>query len=95
VSEIPAAVITYMQGRQQSRAARLNEMVGALTSRELELIREAAVMGFVQGNMAQRGDIPGDSDIVTLVLRECDGMPDLYPMVAALPKRPRKRKARR
>jgi len=70
----------YLTAREHERDQRTTNALAALTPREQALVREAAVMGYVQGAMSQRGEaIPPDSKILRQVVTACLTMPDLYP----------------
>ena len=76
----------YFEARRARREADRNAVIGALTKREQALIRDAAVMGYVQGTMVPRsrpdgGDIPPDGQILASVLDGCLAMSDLYPAI--------------
>lgn len=85
------------QRRREERAARALE---TMTPRERQLVREAAVMGYVQGvrstDGGHRATIPPDSQILADVLIACASFADLYQFIAAAGegKRPRVRKPR-
>ena len=78
----------YFAARQQQRRDDFTAAVGRLTAREYALVREAAVMGFVQGHRAAGGgnreDIPPDLEILYRVVTDAEAMNDLYPTLAAL-----------
>lgn len=76
----------YAQMRDRQRVERVNATLGAMTGRERALVREAAVMGYVQGQMAAGGNvkIPPDSAVLTLVVASCLEMSDLYPTMREL-----------
>jgi hypothetical protein len=63
----------------QMRADDRDATLRGLTKHEQQLVREAAVMGYVRGTMAHSEDIPADSDVLALVIDCCLGFPDLYP----------------
>ncbi len=61
------------------------QFLGRLTDREHTLIRDAAVMGYVQGRRHPRDeDHPKDSAVLRLVIDAALAIPDLYPAVAAV-----------
>jgi hypothetical protein len=80
--EFPAELLVYLAKREEQRAQRVTRALNALTERERALVKEAAVMGYVQG--AMRGDTPPDSVAVHTVIDACFAFPDLYPTIAAL-----------
>ena len=80
-----AQLLAYFETRQQMRADERDAVLRGLTKREQQLVREGAVMGYVRGTMAHDREIPGDSDVLALVIDCCLGFPDLYPaMMRAL-----------
>ena len=83
---IPSEVGHYLEARRAHREADRNAILAGLTKREQELVRDAAVMGYVQGRMVPRSrsdgsDIPPDGVILASVLDGCLAMSDLYPAV--------------
>lgn len=77
----------YIGRRAKDRQAAIERLASGFTERELRLIREAAVMGYVQGAMSgpHRTAIPPDAQIVHEVLDGCMTHPDLYPTIAGEP----------
>lgn len=76
-----AALAHYLQLCDQARAERVSTRLRALTDREQTLVREASVMGYVQGMQAAEvgvTTIPGDQEIVARVVEGCIAMSDLY-----------------
>lgn len=63
VEPLPAALVDYLARRDAARAARVRAQLAALTPREETLVREAASMGFVQGQRHHKAATPGDSAI--------------------------------
>ena len=78
------ALADYLDARQRQRDERVDVMLAAMTPRERRLVREAAVMGFVQGRMSSGGTHPQDTAVMRHVLAACDHLPDLYPITASL-----------
>lgn len=77
----------YLRDRDNERLQAAAKMWGNLTEREQLLVKEAAVMGFVQGNLARpdsREEHSGDRDVVIRVLTAVRDFTDLYPTLAAL-----------
>lgn len=74
-----AGLLAYFEARQQQRAGDRQAVLRGLTKREQDLVREAAVMGYVRGTMADSKEIPGDSEVLALVIDCCLGFSDLYP----------------
>ena len=73
----------YLGIRERQRREDVERLVGGLTVREVRLVREAAVMGYVQGakNGLHRDKIPGDGEIAYEVLDACLHFPELYPTI--------------
>lgn len=73
----------YLDVRREDRRAEVERLAGTLTTREIRLVREAAVMGYVQGakNGPYRKTIPHDSEILREVLEGCLAHADLYPVI--------------
>ena len=84
---LDASLLAYFETRQQQRADDRNAVLRGLTKREQQLVREAAVMGYVRGTMAPDKDIPDDSDVTAFVIDCCLGFPDLYPAMARAQRR--------
>jgi hypothetical protein len=86
VTAIPEGLLQYFAIREQNRAGMVQRTLEALTLRELQLVREAAVMGYVTGVRCgpHRERIPDDSPLVAEVVAACLEMPDLYPLLAAI-----------
>lgn len=78
----------YLAARNQQRRDDVDAKWTALTGREQALVREAAVMGFVQGVRATAAPppnpFPKDHEIVATVLDSVDPFADLYPTLASL-----------
>lgn len=74
----------YLDTRAKQRTAAVECLASGFTERELLLIKEAAVMGYVQGVRSgpHRDKIPPDLQIVTEVLDACMVHDDLYPTIA-------------
>ena len=76
---LPEALLTLFANREAERHQRAAERFATFTERERVLMKEAAVMGYVQGSMHPKGDlIPKDSWILARVIESCLGCPDLY-----------------
>lgn len=79
----------YLANMREERSERAVQMYESLTPREQALVRDAAVMGFVNGLWAADGwvskkDIPPDSKIIEEVLLLCEAQADLYPTIGGL-----------
>ncbi|MEU1450592.1 hypothetical protein [Streptomyces mirabilis] len=84
MAELPASLITYFANRQAARADRVRAFLDSLTDRERALVEQAAVMGYVRGSMAPRGEeIPLNKEILAEVVDACFVYPDLYPVFNA------------
>ncbi len=79
MTQLPAGLADYLAARDSARQRQTDDAIAALTDREQALVREAAVMGYVQGAMAHGQAIPVDSAILRLVITACLAIPDLYP----------------
>lgn len=77
---IPDVLLTLFANRAAERHQRAAERFGTFTERERLLMKEAAVMGYVQGTYHRRDvDVfPKDSWIISTVIEACLGCPDLY-----------------
>lgn len=82
-TEIPPELLEYMDRRRQAAADRANAILEPLTAREISLVRDAAVMGFVQGMMHGRYETqcPKDADIMADVLHALTGETEGYPVI--------------
>lgn len=86
--KIPEDVLTYLQKREKARQDEYAQLMGTMTPKEQSLVREAAVMGFVQGAMAAGGlpreQFPSDTEITQRVVESCQSFPDLYTTISGL-----------
>jgi hypothetical protein len=79
MSELPPALVTYFEARARQREQDIDTRLAELTPRERSLVRDAAVMGYVQGRLDERArvDYPKDTQITRMVvyaaLREDEG----------------------
>lgn len=82
--EIPDMLAAYLVARDAQRDAAVSRALEALSDRERALVREAAVMGYVQGTrgMVPPAEIPKDSAIVWGVIDACRAHADLYPLLS-------------
>jgi hypothetical protein len=86
VTELPAALVTYLADRDAERADHVQAFLASLTHYERGLVHDAAVMGYVQGLMRDRSEgVPKDSQTIALVIDACFAFPDLYPTVNSDP----------
>lgn len=82
----------YFQASALRREARFEEQQAALTEREKQLVREAAVMGYVRGSMYGQSrnrseadeQFPKDSEILRDVFGGCEAHSDIYPLISHL-----------
>ncbi|GAA4626676.1 hypothetical protein GCM10023196_035890 [Actinoallomurus vinaceus] len=83
-TEIPAGLVAYLAERDRHRARRVANALAERTPAERTLMKEAAVMGYVQGRQASRdAEVPPDSAILRSVVAACLDMPDLCPAISA------------
>lgn len=86
MTQLPAGLVDYLAARDRARHQQTDDAIAALTDREQALVREAAVMGYVQGAMAHGQPIPTDTSILRTVVSACQAMPELYPNLSAQPR---------
>lgn len=87
MTDLDADLIRYLTARDQQHARQVERTLNAMTEREQLLVREAAVMSYVRGNMAgkcQDFKIPKDTAILYEVIDACLAFDDLYPTVSSL-----------
>lgn len=82
-AQIPEALVNYMIKRDQQRADQITAVWAEFTEREQGLIKDAAVMGWVQGVMSARAgeQWAGDWVAVPTVIGACLAHADLYPTI--------------
>ena len=84
-TELPEPLLAYFAQREQQRAEAVDAVLASLTERERRLVREAAVMGYVQGRRHPADvDHPKDSAVLSLVIGECLANRDLYPVISGV-----------
>ncbi len=73
----------YLSTRAAQREAAVDVALSWLSPREARLVREAAVMGYVQGaiNGKHRDRIPPDTKVLREVVDACLAHSDLYPTI--------------
>ena len=83
MAELDEELLRYLAARDAQRNDHVNRILGELSERERRLVREAAVMGYVQGSYGATPpkEIPSDSVIVWRVIDACQALPDLYPVI--------------
>lgn len=85
MAELPAAYLAYLAKRDAQRADAITATLGCLSERELRLVREAAVMGYVRGRMHLEGEPhPKDTAVLAEVIDACLAAPDLYPVISGV-----------
>jgi hypothetical protein len=83
---LPEFLVTYLEQRDAARADDVTAVLASLTDRERVLVKDAAVMGYVRGTMAPKGEpIPKGRAILAEVIDACLAFPDLYPAICADP----------
>lgn len=83
---IPDWLSDYLVKQDNARIKAVSELFGSLSPRQQALVKDAAVMGYVQG--ARHGDTPRrpDAEMLFLVLSACLGDPDLFPALSTMDK---------
>lgn len=77
---LPEQLIRYLAERDAQHAEAALNLLTGLTGREYLLVKEAAVMGYVQGMRHPAEEkIPGDRNIALIVADAVLAFPDLYP----------------
>lgn len=86
MTDIDEGLLRYFAARQAQHAEDVTTALSRLSERELRLVKEAAVMGYVQGVRSMpgghRATIPHDREIVVRVVDACLAFGDLYPTIA-------------
>ena len=81
--EFSPEMLAYFAERERQREADIDEHLGRFTRREWSLMREAAVMGYVQGTMHPKGEPhPMDTSVFRGVIHACVTQADLYPVIS-------------
>ena len=82
---LPEWLVDYVFKRDQQRADEVNSVLSALTDRERRLVREAAVMGYVQGRRHPASEEhPKDGTVLAHVVAGCLANADLYPVLSGV-----------
>lgn len=81
-AEIPDALVAYFADREAARHNAAAEWFGTLTDRERALVKDAAVMGYVQGMRHHDLPVPKDSVILARVVEACLSITDLYQAIS-------------
>jgi len=65
-ADFPPGMLAYFETRAQQREQDIDDRLAKLTPRERSLIRDAAVMGYLQGRMDERAhvEVPKDTPIM-------------------------------
>ena len=82
-SDVTQQLVAYMDARRKQRDEEAAAKWEALSPREQHLVKEAVVMGWVQGAMAREVQ-QSDMSMVRTVLQQVESFPDLYPTLCAL-----------
>jgi hypothetical protein len=80
---LPDYLVQYLIKRDQAHADRIAAVWSEFTEREQGLVKDAAVMGWIQGAQCARAGEgwPGDWVAVPTVIGACLGNPDFYPTI--------------
>jgi len=86
--EIDERLLRYFAIREVERSESVARTLAGMTERERRLVREAAVMGYVQGVKAvpggHRETFPPDADVLYQVVDACLHFDDLYPVMRSV-----------
>jgi hypothetical protein len=82
--DFPDAIVQLFAQRELARDVAVTELLAGLTTRERGLVRDAAIMGWIQGMRHRDLDYPGDRQAVNVVVDACISptFRDLYPTIA-------------
>lgn len=80
-ASVPEWLAQYMAQRDTARVNAVTALLTGLSEREFLLVKEAAVMGWVQGKRHHDLDVPKDRQILCTVIDACLAFPDLYPTI--------------
>lgn len=82
-SDLSPELLDYFATRERQRNEDIDERMAQFTRREWSLMREAAVMGYVQGTMHPKGEPhPKDTPVFRGVVYACMTQGDLYPVIS-------------
>lgn len=76
-----ALIAQYFTQRDASRRDSVAAVLAGLNERERLLVKEAAVMGWVQGMRHHDLAFPGDTNALITVVDACIAFQDLYPTI--------------
>lgn len=80
---LPDFLIGYLEQRAAQRTEDAAAFFTSLTDRERALVRDAAVMGYVQGTRHPKGEKhPKDSWVLATVVEACLAITDMYPAIS-------------
>ncbi|MFI9186876.1 hypothetical protein ACIGXG_32180 [Streptomyces goshikiensis] len=80
-SDIPESLLAYLADR---RASVVEATLACLTDRERRLIREVAVVAYVQGQRHPTEQSHTDGAILAQAVGACLAAPDLYPVISGV-----------
>lgn len=78
----------YLRNQHLHRIQAVDRAMSVLTDYEQELVKEAAVLGYVLGafdNASVKADVPADGVIVFRTITAALANPDLYPTLSVTP----------
>lgn len=78
---LPGVIARYLAQRDDDRVNAVTGLLSSLTEREQLLVKDAAVMGYVQGMRRHDLPYPGYQQVLLMVLDACLAFPDLYPTI--------------
>lgn len=82
---LPEPLVAYLAERDAQRANAVDDFLNRLTPRERALIKQIAVMGYVQGVRHPNGErIPNNTPLLAQVIDACFSFPDLYPTITGI-----------
>jgi hypothetical protein len=78
---LPGPIARYLAQRDADRQDAVAAALAGLSEREFLLVKEAAVMGWVQGMRHHDLTFPGDANALITVVDACIAFQDLYPTI--------------
>lgn len=89
--DVPAWMLDHLGEKLTPREAGVARVLSSMTERERALVKEAAVMGFVNGVHFQRDRkkgqrVPDDTDVLLSVIDACLSFADIYPTISGCTK---------
>jgi hypothetical protein len=81
--DLPDVIVQLYAQKQLARDVAVTELLAGLTKRERGLVKDAAVMGWIQGMRHHDLEYPGDRQAVNVVVDAClsETFRDLYPTI--------------